>query len=194
MLFTEEQLSIQALAKDFAKAEVFPIAARLDKDKALLRKVWDKLAALGLASLPFDEDLGGAGADEISYLLAVKEIAKASASLAVTLSVHTTVGVLPIVDFGTETQKAQYLPDLMSGKKIAAFALTEADAGSDAASGLCKATLESGTYTLNGGKIFTTNANVADIIVATARTEPDLYPVSPTSHANKRCGIKVLRL
>lgn len=172
-LFTETDThkDIQHLARDFAEAEVAPVAKTLETDKSLLKTLWKKLSELGLTGLQFPESLGGAGLDDWAYLLALMEISKASASLAVTLSVHTTVGILPIVLSGTDEQKQRYLPALISGEHIAAFALTEPDAGSDAASGRCKAEKQADdSYLLNGSKIFTTNANIADIIVATAKT------------------------
>lgn len=172
-LLTAQQKDIAQLAKDFAEKTVEPVAHLIETDKTQLKKTWQQLAQLGLAGLTFPEEFGGAGCDTLSYLLAVKEIAKVSASLAVTLSVHTTVGILPLYKFGSKQAQAQYLTQLVSGEKIAAFALTEADAGSDAASGQSKARYTDGNYALNGSKIFTTNAHIADYIVLTARTESE---------------------
>jgi alkylation response protein AidB-like acyl-CoA dehydrogenase len=171
MFLTEDQKSIQQLAKDFAEAEIRPVAKALESDKQILWKVWEKMAALGLTGLQFPEQYGGMDTDTLSYLLVIEELAKVSASVAVTLSVHTTVGILPIYNYGTEEQKQKYLPDLISGAKMAAFGLTEPNAGSDAGNGLTKAEPVNGHYVLNGNKLFITNAHLADIFVLTARTD-----------------------
>ena len=168
---TETHNDIQQLARQFAQEQVAPVAKTLDVDKSLLKTLWVKLSALGLTGLQFSEEWEGAGLDDWAYLLALIEISKASASLAVTLSVHTTVGILPILLSGTPEQKQCYLPPLITGEKIAAFALTEPDSGSDAANGQARADKNTdNNYIINGSKIFTTNANIADIIVATAKT------------------------
>lgn len=170
MFLADEHKSIRQLARDFADAEVVPAAKAIERDPGMLREIWKKMAELGLTGIQFPEEYGGANLDTTSYLLAIEELAKASASVAVTLSVHTTVGILPIFNFGTDTQKQKYLPGLLSGEKIAAFGLTEPNSGSDAGSGLTKATSVNGHYVLNGSKIFITNAHLADLFVMTART------------------------
>jgi acyl-CoA dehydrogenase len=170
MFLTEDQKSIQQLARDFANTEIRPVANALEHDKKLLWTIWEKMAALGLTGLPFSEAYGGQNTDTVSYLLVIEELAKVSASVAITLSVHTTVGILPIADYGTETQKNKFLPPLIAGEKMAAFALTESNAGSAAGFGLTRAEQSNGHYVLNGSKIFITNAHLADIFVMTART------------------------
>lgn len=171
MFLTEDQRSIQQLARDFADAEIRPIARDIETDKTALWNVWQKMAALGLTGIQFPEQYGGMGADSIAYLLVVEALAKASASVAVTLSVHTTVGILPIFQHGTEALKQRYLPDLLSGKKMAAFGLTEPGAGSDAGSGQTRAEPDNGHFLLNGSKLFITNAPLAEVFVVTARTD-----------------------
>ncbi len=171
MYLTEDQRSIQQLVRDFAQSEVKPVARQLEGDKNLLWKIWERMAKLGMTGLQFPETYGGMGTDSTSYLLAIEELAKASASVAVTLSVHTTVGILPIFNYGSEEQKQRYLPALLSGEKMAAFGLTEPNAGSDAGSGLTRAESVNGHYILNGSKIFITNAHLADVFVLTARTD-----------------------
>lgn len=171
-MLTETQRSIQELARDFARGEVKPVVKTLETgDLDTLKSLWSKLADAGLTGLPFPEEYGGPALDTLSYMLAIEEIAKVSASLAVTLSVHTSVGALPILYSGSQEQKEKYLPDLVSGKKVAAFGLTEAGAGSDAGSGTNRADKNGEDYVMNGSKIFITNAQIADIFVVTGRTD-----------------------
>ncbi len=174
MFLTDEQKSIQHLVRDFASSEVRPRAREIEKSKEALWAIWKRMAELGFTGLQFPEEYGGMGTDSVTYLLAIEELAKASASVAVTLSVHTTVGILPIYNYGSEDQKQAYLPDLVTGVKMAAFGLTEANAGSDAGSGLTKAVTQNGHYLLNGTKMFITNAHLASVFVLTARTNKDI--------------------
>src|SRR5690242_576277 len=128
---TDEQHSIRMLARDFAEKELSPVVKKLETgDLDILRGLWNKLSELGLTGLPFPEEYGGAGLDSLSYMLALEEIAKVSASMATALSVHTSVGGMPVWFFGTEEQKAKYLPKIVSGETIAAFGLTEPNSGS----------------------------------------------------------------
>ncbi len=174
VFLSDEQKSIQQMVRDFAETEIRPAVQDIEQDRQALWSIWEKMAALGLTGLQFPEEYGGAATDSVSYLLAIEELAKVSASVAVTLSVHTTVGILPIYEWGTEAQKQKYLPPLISGQKMAAFGLTEPNAGSDAGRGLTRADAVNGHYVLNGSKIFITNSHLADIFVMTARTERDL--------------------
>lgn len=169
-MFSPDQRSIQQLARDFAQSELAPVASAIEKDPMAILPIWKRMGELGFTGLSFPEAYGGADLDNTSYLLVIEELAKVSASVAVTLSVHTTVGILPIFSYGNEDQKQRYLPKLISGEHIAAFGLTEPDAGSDAASGGTKAQLDGEHYVLNGSKIFITNAHLADVFVVTART------------------------
>jgi acyl-CoA dehydrogenase len=173
MLFTQDQLAVQALVKDWCHQKLLPYSKQLEKDKALLKEFWVELSELGLCGLQFPEEYGGAGLESTSYLLAIEEIAKISASLAVTLSVHTTVGILPIITYGTAAQKESYLPPMTAGRWIGAFGLTEPSAGSDAGQGKMSARREGDGYILNGEKIFITNAHLAQVFVMTARTHPE---------------------
>ncbi|MBX2860925.1 MAG: acyl-CoA dehydrogenase family protein [Vampirovibrio sp.] len=174
MFLTEQQQSIQALAADIATSVIAPENPAIESgDLTALRRVWDQLGESGLTGLAYPEAYGGSDVDSLSYILALKEIAKVSASVATALSVHTSVGGLPILYNGTEAQKEQYLPDLAAAKKVAAFGLTEADAGSDAASGTTRAVKNGNGYKLSGAKIFITNALLADVFVVTARTNPE---------------------
>ena len=173
MFLTPEQESIRDLARDFVERELKPVSKQLETgDIEVLKQLWQKMAETGLTGLPFPEEYGGANVDSLSYFLVLEEIAKVSAALATSLSVHVSLMGIPMQNYGTEAQKQKYLPDLVSGKLIGAFALTEPNAGSDAGSGLTRAEKDGDTYILNGSKIFITNALVAGLFVATARTNP----------------------
>jgi alkylation response protein AidB-like acyl-CoA dehydrogenase len=175
MFLTDEQHSIKQLAREFAQKVVLPVSQKLESgDLETLKSLWQAIAEAGFPALPFPEAYGGTGADSLSYFVALEEIANVSAALATALSVHVSLVGLPILGFGTDAQKEQYLPDLVSARKIGAFALTEANAGSDAGSGLCRATLQGDHYLLNGTKLFITNALLADVFMVTARTNPDI--------------------
>ncbi len=173
MFLTAEQESIRDLARDFVERELKPVSRQLETgDLDLLKMLWGKMAETGLTGLPFPEAFGGSEADSLSYFLVLEEIAKVSAALATSLSVHVSLSGLPILYNGTEEQKQKYLPDLVSGAKIGAFALTEPNAGSDAGAGLTRAEKKDGNYVLNGAKLFITNALIGSVFIATARTNP----------------------
>ncbi|WP_303673907.1 acyl-CoA dehydrogenase family protein [Vampirovibrio chlorellavorus] len=172
MFLSDEQLSIRDLARDFVERELKPVVKQLETgDLQILKALWAKMAETGLTSLPFAEEFGGAAVDSLSYFLVLEEIAKVSAALATSLSVHVSLAGLPIQYYGTTTQKEQYLPDLVSGRKIGAFALTEPNAGSDAGAGLTTADKDGESYILNGSKLFITNALIGHVFIATARTD-----------------------
>lgn len=172
MFFTEEQESIRDLARDFVERELKPVVKQLETgDLDVLKSLWEKMAEVGLTSLPFAEEYGGANVDSLSYFLVLEEIAKVSAALATSLSVHVSLSGLPLQYYGTEAQKQQYLPDLVAGQKIGAFALTEPNAGSDAGAGLTTAEKDGDSYILNGSKLFITNALIGHMFIATARTD-----------------------
>lgn len=172
MFFTEEQESIRSLARDFVERELKPVVKQLETgDLALLKSLWGKMAETGLTSLPFSEEYGGAAVDSLSYFLVLEEIAKVSAALATSLSVHVSLSGLPIQYYGSDEQKQKYLPELISGAKIGAFALTEPNAGSDAGAGITTAEKDGDDYILNGSKLFITNALIGHVFIATARTD-----------------------
>lgn len=172
MFFTEAQESIRDLARDFVERELKPVVRQLETgDLDVLKSLWGKMAEMGLTSLPFSEAYGGAAVDSLSYFLALEEIAKVSAALATSLSVHVSLSGLPIQYYGNEAQKQKYLPDLVSGQKIGAFALTEPNAGSDAGAGITTAEKDGDDYILNGSKLFITNALIGHVFIATARTD-----------------------
>ncbi|KPV42789.1 acyl-CoA dehydrogenase [Alicyclobacillus ferrooxydans] len=169
---TQEQREMRELVRRFAKEEIMPRAAEIDETDSFPRDLVKQMGELGLMGLPIPEEYGGVGADFVSYMLAIEEISYASATLGVILAVHTSVGSFPILYFGTEAQKQHYLPKLTSGEYIGAFALTEPDAGSDAASIRTRAVRDGDHYVLNGNKVFITNGGEADVYCVFAVTDP----------------------
>lgn len=170
--FTEEQNMLRKMVRDFAEKEIKPIVAEMDETDQFPRKTIDAMAELGILGIPIPEELGGAGADFISYITAIHECSRVSATIGVILSVHTSVGTNPILYFGTEEQKQKYVPKLAAGEYLGAFALTEPQAGSDASGLRTTAVKHQDHYLLNGSKIFITNAGEADIYITFAVTDP----------------------
>jgi butyryl-CoA dehydrogenase len=170
---TDEQQLIRDAVRQFAEAEVAPIAAELDRDHRFPSELLPRLAEMNLMGMPYPEKVGGAGADYVSYLIAVEELSRACASTGVILSAHTSLATWPIFKFGTEAQKERYLADMASGHRLGAFALTEPAAGTDAAAGTATATLHADGYALNGSKMFITNAPYADVYIVFAKTDPE---------------------
>lgn len=169
---TEEQNLIRDMVRSFAETEVAPSAAERDEqehfDRALM---FDRLGELGLTGIVFPEEYGGAGADYISYAIAVEELSRVCGSTGVTLSAHLSLCANPIYMFGTEEQKQKFLVPLAKGEKIGAFGLTEPSAGSDAGGTKTTATRDGNEWILNGSKIFITNAGDAEIYVVLARSD-----------------------
>jgi short/branched chain acyl-CoA dehydrogenase len=155
---TDDQKAIQRLARDFAQNEVRPRAEEMDRDEAFPYDLVAQMAELGFMGLPFPEQYGGAGADTVSYALAVMEIARVDASTAITMAAHISLGASPFYLFGTEEQKQQYLVPLAQGKMLWGFGLTEPNAGSDAGNVQTKARLAGGQWVINGTKAFITNS------------------------------------
>jgi alkylation response protein AidB-like acyl-CoA dehydrogenase len=172
LYFTEQHHQVREMVREFSRDHIAPIAAELDRTSTF---PWDNIKAmgeLGLLGVPWSEDLGGAGMDQLSYYITIHEMAKVDASHALTISAHTNLGTSPIVEFGTEEQKRRYVPLLASGKVLGGFGLTEPGAGSDAGSTATTAVDKGDHYLLNGSKIFITHAGVGEIFSVTARTEP----------------------
>ena len=169
---TEEHEMIKKMVRDFAKKEVEPTAAIRDEESRFDRSIFDKMAELGLAGIPWPEEYGGIGSDFLAYCIAVEELSRVDASIGVTLSAHTSLGGWPVYKFGTEEQKQQYLRPMAQGGKIGAYALTEPGSGSDAGAMRTTARLEGDHYVLNGSKIFITNGGYADIYIVFALTDP----------------------
>ena len=168
---TDEQELIRETVREFAEADVAPIAAEIDREHRFPVELLPKMADLGLLGVPYPEEVGGAGADYVSYAIVVEELSKVCATTSVIVSGHTSLGTWPIYAFGTEAQKDRYLSDLTSGRRLAAFALTEPAAGTDAAAGTSTAVLDGDEYVLNGSKIFITNGGYADVYIVTAKTD-----------------------
>lgn len=172
---TEEQKMIQAMAADFARAELAPVAARLDeaKDRSILKANLKKMAELGLMTMNVPEAYGGADVGVVAYSLAMTEIARACAATAVTMSVTNMVAEV-ILEFGTDEQKRKYVPKLASGEYLAgAFGLTETQAGSDPSNMRTQAVADGDDFVLNGSKLFITSAEYAGVFVVWAVTDKD---------------------
>ena len=170
-MLTEQQQMMKKLFAEFAEKDVKPLAAEVDEDERFPRENVEKMKACKMMGIPFSREYGGAGADYLSYILAVEELSKKCGTTGVVLSAHTSLGTWPIEHFGTEEQKNKYLPDLCTGKKLAAFGLTEPNAGTDAAGQQTTAVKDGDDYILNGTKIFITNAGEADVYVIFAMTD-----------------------
>ena len=168
LYFTEEHKMLQDMVRDFALNEVKPLAQELDEGGGFPHESVKKMADLGLMGIPWDEKYGGTGMNTLALVIAIEELGKVCPSTGATMMAHTSLGTAPIVLFGTEEQKEQYLPSLASGQKIGAFGLTEPNAGSDAGNTQTKAILEGNEYIVNGEKTFCTNAGEADVIIFTA--------------------------
>ncbi|GED67470.1 acyl-CoA dehydrogenase [Brevibacillus reuszeri] len=167
----EEHEMMRRMVRDFAQKEIAPFVPVMEETDQFPRHIMKKMGEMGLMGIPIAEEWGGAGADFISYILAIHEISKVSATVGVILSVHTSVGTNPILYFGTEEQKKKYVPKLASGEYLGAFALTEPHAGSDASSIRTTAVRQGDEYILNGNKVFITNGGEADTYIAFAVTD-----------------------
>jgi alkylation response protein AidB-like acyl-CoA dehydrogenase len=170
--FDENHLMIRDMVRDFAQNEIAPVAGELDQASEFPWQNVKKMGELGLLGIPWPEEMGGAGMDNIAYMIVIHELAKVDASHAITVSAHTTLGTSPIVAFGSEEQKEKYVPLLASGRVLGGFGLTEPGAGSDAGGTQTAARKVDGGWVVNGSKIFITHAGVGEIFVATAVTEP----------------------
>ncbi|HEV2074603.1 MAG TPA: acyl-CoA dehydrogenase family protein [Thermoleophilaceae bacterium] len=169
---TDEQREIQRLVRDFADGEVRPVAEELDREKRFPYEIVEKLGKLGLMGIPYPQELGGGGADTVSYALAVEELARVDSSVAVTVAAHTSLGTYPIVAFGSDRLRERWLPELCSGRRLAAFGLTEPGSGSDARAMGTAAREEGGEWVIDGAKQFITNAgtDVSGCVTIAART------------------------
>jgi short-chain 2-methylacyl-CoA dehydrogenase len=155
---TDEQRLLRDTVREFSRQEVAPVAEELDRTKAFPYELVKKMGDLGLMGIPFPEQYGGGGADTLAYALAVEELTRIDSSVAITMAAHTSLGTMPIHLWGTDEQKDDWLPQLCSGRKLAAFGLTEPEAGSDAGNTQTRASLEGGKWVVNGAKQFITNA------------------------------------
>jgi len=172
LYLSEQHFQVRDMVREFGRTEVAPVARELDRTSTF---PWDnirKMADLGLLGVPWSEEMGGAGMDQLSYYITIHELAKVDASHALTISAHTNLGTSPIMDFGTQAQKEKYVPLLASGKVLGGFGLTEPGAGSDAGGTATTAVDKGDHFVLNGSKIFITHAGVGEIFSVTARTQP----------------------
>jgi short/branched chain acyl-CoA dehydrogenase len=193
---TEEQELLRRTVRDFAESRVAPLAAELDRESRFPYELVGEMAELGLMGIPIPEEHGGAGADTVSYAIAVEELTRVDSSVAITMAAHTSLGTMPIYLFGDDAQKQEWLPRLAAGEGLGAFGLTEPNAGSDAGATRTRAELRDGQWVVNGSKIFITNAgtDISACVTITACTGDDEisniivpngthgYDISPPMH------------
>jgi alkylation response protein AidB-like acyl-CoA dehydrogenase len=172
---TAEQQLIRDTVREFARERVAPVAEELDRESRFPVELVREMAKLGLLGIPIPEEHGGAGGDTLSYALAIEELTRIDSSVAITVAAHTSLGTMPIYLFGSDEQKERWLPELASGRRLAAFGLTEPDAGSDAGATRTTAELRDGAWIVNGSKMFITNAGTELTwgVTITARTGED---------------------
>jgi short/branched chain acyl-CoA dehydrogenase len=169
---SDEQELLRRTVREFAETRVAPVAEELDREERFPYELVAELADLGLMGIPIPEEYGGAGADTVSYAIAVEELTRIDSSVAITVAAHTSLGTMPIFLYGDDRQKEEWLPQLASGQKLAAFGLTEPNAGSDAGATRTRAELRDGQWIVNGSKIFITNAgtDISACVTITALT------------------------
>ena len=174
---SDEQRAVRDLCREFAREEVAPRAAHYDQTEEFPYELVEGMARLGLFGLPFAESVGGAGGDFLSYCLALEEIARADASVAITLEASVSLGIAPLVEFGTPEQRERWLAPLLAGERLWAFGLTEPEAGSDAAATRTRAVRDGDEWVINGTKCFITNAgtDISAGVTITATTGADLH-------------------
>ena len=172
--FSEEHEMLRDMTRKFVVNEIKPLARRIDEEEQIPQALMDQMREQGFFGIPFSEEYGGVGAGEIGYCVVLEEMGRGSASVAVVLAAHTSIGSMGIYLDGTEEQKKKYLPALCSGEKIAAFALTEPGAGSDAAAIATSAVPDGDDYILNGSKLYITNGDIADVVTVFAVTDKSL--------------------
>jgi alkylation response protein AidB-like acyl-CoA dehydrogenase len=171
----QEHELVRSTVREFAEQRIAPVAEELDRESRFPYDLVAELGELGLMGMTIPEEYGGAGSDTVSYAIAVEELTRIDSSVAITVAAHHSLGTLPIYYFGNEEQKREWLPDLTSGQRLAAFGLTEPDAGSDAGATRTRAELRDGSWVVNGSKIFITNAgtDITGCVTITARTGED---------------------
>ncbi|MDQ3858236.1 MAG: acyl-CoA dehydrogenase family protein [Actinomycetota bacterium] len=169
---SEEHELLRRTVRDFAEQRIRPVAEELDREHRFPYEIVAELSELGLMGIPIPEEYGGAGGDTVAYAIAIEELTRIDSSVAITVAAHTSLGTMPIYLYGNEKQKGAWLPELASGRKLAAFGLTEPGAGSDAGATETRAELRDGRWLVNGSKIFITNAgtDISACVTITART------------------------
>ncbi|HEY1369661.1 MAG TPA: acyl-CoA dehydrogenase family protein [Gaiellaceae bacterium] len=172
---TEDHELLRRTVREFAETRIAPVAEELDRESRFPYDLVAELAELGLMGIPIEEEYGGAGADTVAYAIAIEELTRIDSSVAITVAAHTSLGTMPIAMFGSEEQKREWLPRLAAGQALAAFGLTEPGAGSDSGATRTRAELGDGGWTINGSKIFITNAgtDISACVTITARTGED---------------------
>ncbi len=170
---TEEQRMFRRMVREFAEQEIAPRAEEIDKTDEFPWDIFHKMGEVGLLGLPFPEKYGGSDGDYTSQVITLEEIARVSGSMAIVLDAHTSLCCEPIYLFGTEEQKQKYLVPLARGEKVGAFGLTEPQAGSDAGATRTRAVRDGDEWVINGQKCFITNGSIADVVVITAKTDPE---------------------
>jgi len=168
-----DQREIQALAREFAQAEIEPNASQWDREHGFPRELFAKLAEIGLMGVCIPDEYGGASADFLSYILVLEALSRADAGVGVTVAVHTSAVSLPILGFGTDEQRSRFVPPLALGEAIGAFALTEPEAGSDAGSLRTAAAADADGWSITGSKQWITNGGFGGTVLLFARTDPD---------------------
>jgi short-chain 2-methylacyl-CoA dehydrogenase len=172
---SEEHELLRSTVRDFAEKRIAPVAEELDREHRFPYDIVAELAELGLMGIPIPEEHEGGGGDTLSYAIAVEELTRVDSSVAITVAAHTSLGTMPIFLYGSDEQKREWLPDLASGRRLGAFGLTEAEAGSDAGATRTTAELREGRWVVNGSKIFITNAgtDITACVTLTVRTGDD---------------------
>jgi alkylation response protein AidB-like acyl-CoA dehydrogenase len=172
---SEDHELLRQTVRDFAEERIAPVAEELDREHRFPYEIVETLAELGLMGIPIPEEHGGGGGDTLAYAIAVEELTRIDSSVAITVAAHTSLGTMPILLFGSDEQKERWLPELASGRRLAAFGLTEPEAGSDAGATRTTAELRDGSWVVNGSKIFITNAGteISAFVTITARTGDD---------------------
>ena len=172
---SDDHQLLRQTVRDFAEKRIAPVAEELDREHRFPYDIVEALAELGLMGIPIPEEHGGGGGDTLAYAIAVEELTRIDSSVAITVAAHTSLGTMPILLFGSDEQKERWLPELASGQRVAAFGLTEPEAGSDAGATRTTAELRDGSWVVNGSKIFITNAGteISAFVTITARTGDD---------------------
>ncbi len=172
---SDDHQLLRQTVRDFAEERIAPVAEELDREHRFPYDIVEALAEFGLMGIPIPEEHGGGGGDTLAYAIAVEELTRIDSSVAITVAAHTSLGTMPILLFGSDEQKERWLPELVSGRRLAAFGLTEPEAGSDAGATRTTAKLRDGSWVVNGSKIFITNAgtDISAFVTITARTGDD---------------------
>jgi butyryl-CoA dehydrogenase len=177
-LLTEEQLMLKDMVAKFAEERIGPQASENERNHRYPKEIIEEAGELGLMGIAYPTEYGGSGMDYVSYFLAVEEISRWCASTGVIISAHSSLCCDPIYRFGTEEQRQRFLPDLLSGKKIGSFSLTESSAGSDSSNTKTVARKDGNNWVINGSKLFATNGNEADVFILIARSGEDKHNLS----------------